>query len=953
MAQYGTVVWSGNGEVLPQAGDDGIRTAAFRRAQRGKDHLVLSPRMAWGAAGNATHTARTHNTLLRALPVPANANANQQQQHTGYVLAVHFSKFVFLYQIQGRDQIPGQAQDPERAWLVLPGGGDARVRQQRLVQRFEHRHAALRDHRRAFNEWHLGRRYHRNVRGGPISVAPALLRARDRAKDRGLFPAADTLSWSKVKTLLNAKKGAVARAAVPAYVPANVTDLYTRAVWAWSYEAWRVPPPNAQGGGGLLVVHRGPFNTRANFMTDLTAEPAEPPSDELEDIMDSKLLQPVELATLASHLGSQVHMRFLFHACFVDATPVAAATEAENFLPNNAAFATAYRYNRNRALGLPGFVTQEIHPVDAQAHPRWVRFHSGHYADLPAPDDWMENRAELAARYHVRRVRTHNNARLAFQPLFFRDGDRAFVRRATHNYTVSSILGRRYVRPEMPPGVRGDVPRAPIAEGMAQSAWEAVRERYHVAAVELEVFDPYRLFWVASTNNEWRLRFFWTRADFVAVRQGQGGNRDVIVGELKGNFGRLNQRDVLKNHGEKMQQVIVNAFLVSLVYRVKVTHVALVCVNRAHEVFIMEHPFDAQTRYVREVLGAFLQLRSAYVDRRGMYSEFDMLSGAAAVDRLHYPPWRLAVNPTVDPAPPAAAQAVQQLPQFQRQLGIHPRRTRRWWYAKQLGWVRILIVRHRDRLDADNNLEHYCVHFIRPNGPPEGGGLYRLVGGAAAFPGAGFMHFFPGGDPRPNMPFVDYVDHRRYPNGETVHQHAARLRLCAAVSALAGRAAALVACGGDVAPILAVFPSITNHVRADNAALPNVVGGQHVAGQRVICADHVDAWRMRQRLFIRVLHEELNRRVLVALHLGANFPAAGLAQTNPNGFRSLSQRPYWNAALKAKAEVELLPRLATWLVVTVDAAPNPGCDLFGVLGLQQAQTALKNWLRSGPLLRPA
>jgi hypothetical protein len=65
-------------------------------------------------------------------------------------------------------------------------------------------------------------------------------------------------------------------------------------------------------------------------------------------------------------------------------------------------------------------------------------------------------------------------------------------------------------------------------------------------------------------------------------------------------------------------------------------------------------------------------------------------------------------------------------------------------------------------------------------------------------------------------------------------------------------------------------------------------------------------------------------------------------------------RAYWNAQLKAKAEVELMPRLATWLVDTVDAAPNPNPNdqLFGALGLLQAQTALKNWLRGGPLLRP-
>jgi hypothetical protein len=49
-----------------------------------------------------------------------------------------------------------------------------------------------------------------------------------------------------------------------------------------------------------------------------------------------------------------------------------------------------------------------------------------------------------------------------------------------------------------------------------------------------------------------------------------------------------------------------------------------------------------------------------------------------------------------------------------------------------------------------------------------------------------------------------------------------------------------------------------------------------------------------------------------------------------------------------------MPRLATWLVDTVDAAPNPNPNdqLFGALGLLQAQTALKNWLRGGPLLRP-
>jgi hypothetical protein len=109
----------------------------------------------------------------------------------------------------------------------------------------------------------------------------------------------------------------------------------------------------------------------------------------------------------------------------------------------------------------------------------------------------------------------------------------------------------------------------------------------------------------------------------------------------------------------------------------------------------------------------------------------------------------------------------------------------------------------------------------------------------------------------------------------------------------------------------------------------------------------VEEWRMRQRVFIRVLHEKLNELVRVQLNLG-NFPAnvkvpAQPAPANPNGFRSLSQRPYWNAQLKAKAEVELLPLLAPWLIATAGAAAPP---LFGV------GNGLHAFLQNGALLRP-
>jgi hypothetical protein len=531
--------------------------------------------------------------------------------------------------------------------------------------------------------------------------------------------------------------------------------------------------------------------------------------------------------------------------------------------------------------------------------------------------------------------------------LFFRDGNFAFVRHAVDRYTDPGVLGRRYVRHRIGANNEPRGPRSLVA-GMAAAAWGAVETRYLVAGVKVEVFDPYRLFWKANGGDQWTLQFFATRAGFVAARKNGGG---VVVGELKGNFARSNQRHVLEGHGHKMRQVIINAFLVSLVYRVTVTHIALVCVNRAHEVFIVEHPFDTRNAYIRGVLEAFLRVRSAFVNPRGMYSEFDALP---VVDRLHFAPWRLAEHAGRDPTAPGIQPVA--LPAFhhlQRPPGAAggARHWLRWWYAKQLGWVRVRIETHRNRggpPHLNNHVPHYCVHF-RDAHAPHGfvnGGLYQLIGGAAAFPGAGFMHFFPGGDPRPNMPFVDYVNYRRYPDGETVHQHAARLRLCASVSSLAGRAAALVACGANVAPIVAVFPSITdrNDVVAPFLA---VAVGQHGSGQRAICAHHVEEWRMRQRVFIRVLHEKLNELVRVQLNLG-NFPAnvkvpAQPAPANPNGFRSLSQRPYWNAQLKAKAEVELLPLLAPWLIATAGAAAPP---LFGV------GNGLHAFLQNGALLRP-
>ena len=388
-------------------------------------------------------------------------------------------------------------------------------------------------------------------------------RAYDHDTDAGLFPPEEILSWTAVRRLVQARRRV------------RGGDGH--------------PPPSVRRfreSDDLHATHYVPNNAAAGV--PINAFPWRPDLPDVDDTLaqyyEHDVLQHIERVNVASHLGSLVHQRLLVRF------GTGLHGDDDGVDPGPAAHATfLYKAQRDvhgrrglvRKLGNLGNRVRLSHGPERILGPgdagRYVALNGDHYRQGP-------------------------DTQPAFQPVFSEvtggdgaGGPTVLVPRLVLDHLRKASV--EYV-------TEND---APLVPALADAVVNALhRHSLDVVAVEPWVYDPFRLFYTDEGADLYDARFFWTRADFVARNRTTGA---LVVGELKNKFGATTQTDVL-NDGAPVQQVLVNALLFSLVYRVRVDAVCVVYANRARHVVVATHPFALANAaapwnaYVRSTLEA-------------------------------------------------------------------------------------------------------------------------------------------------------------------------------------------------------------------------------------------------------------------------------------------------------------------------------------------------------------
>ena len=410
-----------------------------------------------------------------------------------------------------------------------------------------------------------------------------------------------------------------------------------------------------------------------------------------------------------------------------------------------------------------------------------------------------------------------------------------------------------------------------------------------VVAVEPEVYDPHRLFVTPQTpgSDEYMARFFWTRADFVAYDRVE---HQVVVGEIKNKFGASTQYHMVQT-ARDVQQVWINAWLISLVYRIRVDAVCLVYANRHQDVVVVRHPFAGflhSNTLLQETLVAFLELPAMYVDQHQFVENVHEWTTNA--DRGRCVPWKTY---DVD----AAGAPDTGPPETPWPTGVAGAQGMLRYYCKQHGWQTLPWA--------------YC------NGRGGLVGSFAAAAAAAAAPAAplGAPFTYHGGID----PYTAGRTGRVYPRTEPRYQRFLRTALLVQdVVGAAGRMAHLIACTCAPLRVAQVVLGSSCHGNEDH-----VVGTaeatcdrcrrwlrQYPAQGVAACTGepartwgpcrahgaHTAAWKVRRAVLIRALHRGLNRHVVQRYQLdGAAY----------EGFVGLSQRPFWSERCKRTTRAAL------------------------------------------------
>ena len=691
--------------------------------------------------------------------------------------------------------------------------------------------------------------------------------------DTGLFPSHDVVSWATVRRRIQERRrirrSVDDRATVRVFrdADATVARLYRR-------------------GADAIVINPQEWDTAPG-------PPSVPPNDTLAAYYDHNVLQPIERTAVGSHLGSIVHQRLLVRWAAedgaIDAGDNYANIGAVGTDPD-AAIHARFRYRdavRGRGLARvasPGKVypPEGGPPVDA------------------ADDDDAAYRAVAGHGNNGYRVVVSG----AFQPVFNETTGGAQRR------TLLPCLVLKHLRDASLEYKTANPDHLLVVQMERAIAAALARERLAVVAAEPWVYDASRLLYTSEKpDGSFGVEFFWTRADFVAVDQDTG---HVVVGELKNRFGATTQYDALKDAAD-VQQVFVNAWLVSLIYRVRVDEVCLVYANRSMDVVVVRHPFAGSIRhnpFVRSSLSAFLELSAIFVDRHGVVENFHEITDAT--ERGQFLPWRffeVEGQSMVDEAPAVP-------------LVVGGGFVLHEWYCRQHGWINVRRAFRAGRGGLVANFETGPPPWQdRPAaaaaavGAPPVAPLVRIGAAAAAAAAASPFTFHGGLDP-----FTAGRTSRVYPRTEPQYQRFLRTTMLVQnVARVAGRMAHLIAC--TCAPLRVAHVVLGSRCDGDDAGDDDAgdAGAPHDVGDRVdqcercrrwtrryppqgvaACSGgrhgpcneaqaHAGAWKARRAVLIRALHRHVNRRVVDQYQLhGAPYAR----------FVAVSQRPFWSEQCK-------------------------------------------------------
>ena len=678
-------------------------------------------------------------------------------------------------------------------------------------------------------------------------------RAYDVDLDNGMFPPVETVSWTVLRRRVQAQRRARGRPAATVRTFRGSADLRAR-----HYR------PH---GGGAVPVGAFPWRPGPSAL---------PGNDTLAQYYEHGVLQRVERGNVASHLGSLVHQRLLLRWAASGAD-----RDGDQGTNPDADARARLRYNRNpRRHGRRGLV--RVVATDGGG-PARVQLHHGAERPMDAADF-----------VPLDGTRYRQYGASAFQPVFPVPGaDGLDVPRTV----LLPTLVKRHVHAASQE-YRTEAPGSRLLVDAMVDAVAAAVDAEHLdpVAVEPWVYDPHRLFYTDEGGDGlFDAHFFWTRADFVARCRDTG---KVLVGELKNKFGATTQTAVLDD-AAAVQQAVINAFLFSLAYRVRVDEVCWVYANRARHVVIARHPFAAAAAlpFVRSTLEAYLELTSLYVDRHGVVSEFQQITTPAA--RRQFVPWKfLASNLTAVPDGPPT-----------EPLAVAGPLVPALWYCKQHGWVPVQTA-----FRGEGRLVLNFQDAPPPWDPPP---LFRI--GAAAF--APFT--WHGGV----NPFRPCPTRRVYPRDEPASQRSVRSAyLVRDVAAAAGRLAHLLrctqspldlartvlgrACGDhDVGTRPDACDRCGRWRRRYPATGAAACPGGRSPGPCAHAHAHAPHWKARRAPLIRALHRRLNQHVAATHRLDA---AGGPSFAR---FVSLSQRPFWSERCKRAARAHLSTAVGLVLAV--------------------------------------
>ena len=754
-------------------------------------------------------------------------------------------------------------------WWTGPNGGDAVAFARRRFHEVRRRQRVVR------------RAYHRVVVDGTVvghdtTVEPG-----------GFVPRRTLVSWQAFQRSLQRQR----RHRDGGNVPVNVGRFRRDRFGPQAVDGFTAGYYGPAAGAAKVPITTWPWTTDAANR---------PGNDTLATYYRFHVLQPIEYANVASYLGTLVHQHLLVLWSVMDDPDDLEFNDFDNDVVANVNVDVKDHFRT---------VDPDGDAVLVRNQGATVRFPSGR---VDALDNNVHEKVRIPNDYVVRKSR-------AFQPVFeTRHADAPY--QADDPVLVPQRLLRHLDEATTEYKTR-DGKR--LVHTLALRLAAAVRaEQLTVVAVEPWVYDPYRLVYRAEPRDA---AFFWTRADFVAVNNVTGG---LVVGEIKNRFGATTQRHVLADAAD-VQQACLNAFFLSLAYRVRIAEVCLLYANRSGYVAVVRFPFARAAvgdtplhPFVRTTLAAALEVPALYVDERGVESQLQHL--ALAVQRQHVVPVRfldgaMDAFPDIDPQTPPipVGNAVHDLAWYSCQYGFQP------VHVVHRGPQRVAVHFGAAWPPPWNEAEGGLVHTVPPHPP----GRLFFMGAAAAVPRPFTYH---GGVD----PFHPVLGRRVYPATEPAFQRRLRTTwLVQHVARAAGRMAHLVAC--THAPLRLAWTVLGRQcgddADADADADVHDVGTNPNAcarcarwarqyrvqgvpacpdtpgrGPCAAHADHVPWWRSRQAVLIRALHRHLNRHVQTTY----NLDAAGAYQT----FIGRSQRPFWAEPTKRTAHDALADAVRTILV---------------------------------------